>query len=309
MSNIKSKINIYISSKYRQQDEQTSDFKVVIPDGLLKCARDEYFTLNINCFYVYNTFYQCNANYNHFQLWFYTSGGLPYMFQDLYLTIGNPNIFDVMNNINTLISVYGNVSYDRIKNKFIYTRTYAQDSNYYNMYLVAINANSFLGFTNITKNLILTTGTYSTNPININPIQAINVTIGGDISFENNNIDNCYGRWQNSDIIIQKAIDVPMNGLIKYENVDGGDSFQYWLHNTDRIKYFELNVYDQDMNEIPDFPDYYLHVQFNIREKLQNNELLEKNIEYTKHNFLILGYIFDILNHFYKLLFNKNFLT
>ena len=50
MSNIKSKINIYISSKYRQQDEQTSDFKVVIPDGLLKCARDEYFTLNINCF-------------------------------------------------------------------------------------------------------------------------------------------------------------------------------------------------------------------------------------------------------------------
>ena len=309
MSNIKSKINIYISSKYRQQDEQTSDFKVVIPDGLLKCARDEYFTLNCNCFYVYNTFYQCNANYNHFQLWFYTSGGLPYMFQDLYLTIGNPNIFDVMNNINTLISVYGNVSYDRIKNKFIYTRTYAQDSNYYNMYLVAINANSFLGFTNITKNLILTTGTYSTNPININPIQAINITIGGDISFENNNIDNCYGRWQNSDIIIQKAIDVPMNGLIKYENVDGGDSFQYWLHNTDRIKYFELNVYDQDMNEIPDFPDYYLHVQFNIREKLQNNELLEKNIEYTKHNFLILGYIFDILNHFYKLLFNKNFLT
>ena len=100
-----------------------------------------------------------------------------------------------------------------------------------------------------------------------------------------------------------------MNGLIKYENVDGGDSFQYWLHNTDRIKYFELNVYDQDMNKIPDFPDYYLHVQFNIREKLQNNELLEKNIEYTKHNFLILGYIFDILNHFYKFLFNKNFLT
>ena len=44
MSNIKSKINIYISSKYRQPDEQTSDFKVVIPDGLLKCARDEYFT-------------------------------------------------------------------------------------------------------------------------------------------------------------------------------------------------------------------------------------------------------------------------
>ena len=309
MSDIKSKINIYCSSKYRQSDEQTYNFKVVIPDGLLECADDELFTMDINYLYFYNSFYQCNLNYNHFQLWFYTSGGLPYMLQDLYLTTGNPNIFDIISNINSLISVYGNVSYDRIKNKFIYTRTYAQDSNYYNMYLVAINASSFLGFINNTKNLILTTGTYSTNPININPIQAINITMGGDISFENNNIDNCYGRWQNSDIIIQKAIDVPMNGLIKYENIDSGDSFQYWLHNTSKIKWFVLNVYDQDMNIISDFPDYCIHIQFNIRELLQNNELLEKNIEYTKHNFLILGYIFDILNNFYKVFFNKNFLT
>ena len=43
------------------------------------------------------------------------------------------------------------------------------------------------------------------------------------------------------------------------------------------------------MKLINDILDYYLHVQFNIREKLQNNELLEKNIEYTKNNFLILG--------------------
>ena len=60
---------------------------------------------------------------------------------------------------------------------------------------------------------------------------------------------------------------------IKKKN--GGDSFQYWIHNTDKIKYFDLNVYDQDMRLINDLPDYYLHVQFNIREKLQNNELLE----------------------------------
>ena len=81
MSDIKSKINIYCSSKYRQSDEQTYNFKVVIPDGLLKCANDELFTMDINYLYFYNSFYQCNLNYNHFQLWFYTSGGLPYMFQ------------------------------------------------------------------------------------------------------------------------------------------------------------------------------------------------------------------------------------
>ena len=58
-SNIKSKINIYINSKYKQSDEQISNFKCVIPDGLLTCRNDEYFTMNINCFYVYNTFYNC----------------------------------------------------------------------------------------------------------------------------------------------------------------------------------------------------------------------------------------------------------
>ena len=73
-SNIKSKINIYISSKYKQSDQQISNFKVVIPDGLLTCRHDEYFTMNINCFYVYNTFYNCSSNYNYFQLWFYNIG-------------------------------------------------------------------------------------------------------------------------------------------------------------------------------------------------------------------------------------------
>ena len=305
----KSKINIYCSSKYRQPDEQTYNFKCIIPDGLLKCRLDEGFTMDVNCFYAYNTFYNCNSNYNHFQLWFFTQGGLPYMYQDLYLTNGNPNVFDVLNNLNSLISVYGNVSYNRIQNTFTYTRTYGQTTNYYNMYLVPINAGSFMGFTNNTQNLISSSGTNSTSPINVNTIQAINITIGGDISFLDNNIDNCYSKWQNSDIIIQKAVDVPKNSLIKYENIDGGDSFQYFLGNSDRIKWFSLNIYDQDMNIIPDFPDYYLHIQFNIREKLQNNELLTQNIEYSKNTFLILGYIFDMLNSFYKAFFNKNFLT
>ena len=134
------------------------------------------------------------------------------------------------------------------------------------MYIAPVTAGSFLGFKNNTKKLILSSSIYSTSPINVNPIQAINITISCDISFEKNNNDNYNGIWQNSDIIIQKAVDVPKNCLIKYENIDGGDSFQYWIHNTDKIKYFDFDVYDQDMNLISDFPDYYLHVQFNIRE-------------------------------------------
>ena len=45
-----SKINIYVNSKNRKSGESPSNFSVIIPDGLLKCNNDEYFTLSINSF-------------------------------------------------------------------------------------------------------------------------------------------------------------------------------------------------------------------------------------------------------------------
>ena len=65
-----SKINIYVNSKNRKSDETPSNFSVIIPDGLLKCASDEYFSLSVNSFYCYNDFYQCNINSNSFNIIF-----------------------------------------------------------------------------------------------------------------------------------------------------------------------------------------------------------------------------------------------
>ena len=47
-----SKINIYINSKNRKSDETPSNFSVIIPDGLLRVNKDEYFTLPVNSFIV-----------------------------------------------------------------------------------------------------------------------------------------------------------------------------------------------------------------------------------------------------------------
>ena len=63
-----SKINIYVNSKNRKVDETVSNFSVIIPDGLLKVNKDEYFTLSVNSFYCYNDFYQCNSNCNGFNI-------------------------------------------------------------------------------------------------------------------------------------------------------------------------------------------------------------------------------------------------
>ena len=67
-----SKINIYVNSKNRKSDESASNFGVIIPDGLLRVNKDEYFTMSVNAFYCYNDFYQCNSNCNGFNVLFRT---------------------------------------------------------------------------------------------------------------------------------------------------------------------------------------------------------------------------------------------
>ena len=288
-----SKINIYINSSFRNTDETVNNFKVVIPDDLLKCNLNEYFIMNITSFSTFNTFCQCNANSNYFQLLYYNSTGDLYSVVDFYLSIGNPNVNDILNNINSLISVHGYVTYDRITNKFTYYRTKAQNSNFYNLYINPVTAKSFLGFSS--KTLISFDGTICTNPINVNTITALNITVGGDIIFKNSNIDNCYNKWHNSNIILQKFIDVPKNALIKYDNIDGGDSFNYVLVNERKVKYFQLQVFDQNMNTSGDFPEYIINIQFEIVNKNEIIPILNNINGYIKEIYLMIGHILEFI--------------
>ena len=305
MSTSDCKINVYVHSKFRNADETVSNFNVKVPDGLLRVQPDEFFSLDVNCFHVYNTFYQCNVNSNHFQLIFRNQAGAVYATSDMYLNNGSPNVYDVLANLSSLLATYATVTYDRITNRFTYTRTYAQTTNNYSMYIKPIGAYLFLGFINNVETLISTTGSLCANAVNVVSIRTLNVVLDGDITFANNNLDNVYGFYQNTDIILQKAVDVTKNGLIQYENIDGGDSFHFLLCNIDRIKYFSLSVYDQDMKVIPDLPDYNIHLQFIIHKKDQTKKILTSIEEHTNHTYLILGYILEMISNFIKL-FSKS---
>jgi hypothetical protein len=90
-----------------------------------------------------------------------------------------------------------------------------------------------------------------------------------------------------------KPIDVASNGLLKYNNEDGGDSFQYRLANIEQITYFELTVHNQDDEFIPSFSDYILLLQF-IRHSTQENKIhsiLESILDYIKQMYLIISQI------------------
>ena len=302
-----SKINIYVNSKNRKSDETPSNFSVIIPDGLLKFDKDEYFTMSVNSFYCYNDFYQCNNNCNSFNIILKNNVDNISGQQLFLLPVGNLNVNDIVNAINSVLQPANVLSctYDNIKNKITFTRLTPQTPTNNTFYINTLKVGNFLGFKNDTEILISFNGTSSTYPININTITALSVGIDGDISFNHNNMESNLNNsvYKASDLIFQTAVNVPKGYLITYQNIDGGDSFKYTLGNNDRIKYFILSVYDQDGNTISDMTDYIIHIQFTINKKSQQEQLLKTLIDYNKQSYLIIGHIFDILNNLYNYFF------
>jgi hypothetical protein len=180
------------------------------------------------------------------------------------------------------------------------------------MYIKPINSGNFFGIDNNVEKLILTTGTLSTNPINVNSILALSIGIDGDISFNYNNMESSINNsvYKPSDLIFQTSVNVPKGYLIDYQNIDGGDSFKYTLGNPEKIKYFTLSVYDQDGNTITDMTDYIIHLQFEVNDKSKKEILMKTLIDYNKQSYLVLGHIFDIIhsiyNAFFKIKSNPN---
>jgi hypothetical protein len=89
-----------------------------------------------------------------------------------------------------------------------------------------------------------------------------------------------------------KPIDVPSNGLLKYNNEEGGDSFNYKLANVEQITWFTLSVYNQDNEFIPNFSNYILLLQF-IRHRTEEGKveiLLNSLLDYVKQIYLMISH-------------------
>jgi hypothetical protein len=217
---------------------------------------------------------------------------------DYTLQDGNPNVNDVRTNLNGLLLNKVVVSYDRIRNKFLYKRTLPITTDNFKMYLRIINSEDFLGFYKSERDKLILlpylNNIYSHSIVNISGDEAIIIKIAGDCILSGNTVDN-FGltTYQPSNIIFMKPIDVASNGLLKYNNEDGGDSFQYRISNIEQITYFELSVHNQDDEFIPNFSDYILLLQFirHTTEDNKTNSLLETLIDYVKQIYLIISQI------------------
>ena len=298
------KVNVFINSKNRAQNEEVSNFNVAIPDALLRLHnKDEYWTLNVNYFSCFNSWYNCQTDFNdQFQIIYYDNAQNMSETINLRLTEGNPDVYDIKNQLNKLLKNHVNVNYDKPKNIYIFKRTSIVTTDKHKLYLNIINAEDFLGFPRSKRNTLielpLLTDVFSEQPINVIGDEAITISINGDVGLETSTIDNFSAEeFVPSDIIFCQPIDVPPYSLLQYANEDGGDSFQFRLKPVKDIKYFNLKIKNQDNEIIPTMTDYILTLQF-IKHKTQNKTetLLESILDYIKQMFMMMG-----LNVFPKL--------
>ena len=291
------KVNVYINSKNRSTQEQVSNFNVDIPEGLLRLYnKDEYWTLNVNFFSAFNSWYNCMTDFNdYFQLVYHDNNGIETERIDFKLTEGNPDVYEVKKNLSGLLYGHVNVNYDKPKNKYTFTRVSAITSNRHKLHLKIINAEDFLGFPKIKRNILIElpplTYVYSEQPINVVGDEAITISISGDASLEGNTVDN-FGTdiYTPSNIIFCQAIDVPPYALLQYNNEDAGDSFQYRLKQVREITNFRLTVKNQDNEVIPKMTDYILTLQF-VKHKSTDKTitLLTQLVDYVKQLFMMIG--------------------
>ena len=230
-----------------------------------------------------------------FQLIYHNSSGVQTEVLTFQLKEGNPDVYDVKTNLNTLLSGHATVGYDKPRNVFMYTRSSLITTNRTKLYLKIINAEDFLGFPISKRYLLielpLARGVYSEQPINVVGDEAITITINGDADLEGNTVDNFGSKdFVPSDIIFCQAIDVPPYALIQYNNEDAGDSFQYRLKQIREIKNFSLIVKNQDNEVIPKMTDYLLTLQFVKHKSIDKTaSSLEKILDSLKQIFMMIG--------------------
>jgi hypothetical protein len=289
------KINLYVNSSYRKSDETTTRLKVIVPSGLIKSYGKDYFTLAITSFYCFNTLYQMDETNSDFII--IVRDASDNIFKYLYFSfvdcVGNPNVYDIRDELNTLLKDYISVTYDKIKNLFLFTRTKAVDTSNNKIYLKNKTSANFLGFSKdyINKEIEITTdGVYSYRPINVIYHQQILINIDGDIQMAINNLDNKISDvLEPSSVLFMKPIDINKNQLIMYDNYDGNASFQYKISQKDTINQINVRITNQDNEEIATLGDWQLTMQLERHDENMTESLLTQIKEYISYIFLIIG--------------------
>ena len=307
LSSLPARINLYLNSANRTLGDSASSFEMTMSNSLVTADTNEIFFLNIIQFNTFNNFYQVQTGYNtDFQIILKPTSGSNQIITGI-IPYGNLSVYDILNYVSVSLSGLITITYDKLKNKFIFTRIINNTTLYNgiyisNIYLNIINCEQLLGFSRTSRNnnieFVYNVAKYSDVPINVISITNFFVHVSGDLYLNDENYDNHNSsEVDNNNIIFSMAVDKPFNTCLSYNNSDGGNSFYFRLDNCKtNINHFRLEIRDQFNQLIPNFPEYNIILQFTkkTRENLFIIPLLDiKN--YLMQLYLMIGMLYQKL--------------
>ena len=297
MSSLPERVNLYISSETRTTPN-ASDFYVIISNNLY-IDSDETFYFNVIQFNAFNNFYQVMKGYNtDFEILIYNKDDELHDKIIGELPEGNPTIYDIIHYLSNLLSSIINVTYDKIKNKIIFT-TISSNANHDKIYLNIINCDKILGFSRDSRNkpifLEHNVAKFSDNPCNIISITNIFLHCYGDFNFNDYNFSNHdSNEMKSNNIMFSIPINCPYNHVITYNNEDGGNSFYFRVDKRSSINNIRLVVKDQYNEIIPNFKDYNVILQITKRKQINIvHKFLEVICEYLSQLMLLFGFVYE----------------
>jgi len=294
------KITSFISSENRQSNEYVYDFSVDYPDGILTIKDNEYCELNVLSFDMPNNMYNINATNDHFQITLdnanvrdihlkhgnYSVRTLLKEFQDIF----SENVIPETSILHTFFGTYADaLTIECIYNDTTNTYTFKKVIDLplgitlpiiFSLYFKPINCGALLGMVNGVEKEISANG-MTTGLINLIDYNKIIVHTEG-ISYYYSNIENLStisNKQFLSNIIFWKSkADVPPYQLIKYNNEDGGNSFNYRIENKE-INSLKLQLKNERGEFLKDAVNYMIVIQYIFYEKDDTNKVL-KSIDY-----------------------------
>ncbi len=288
------KNNVIICSKNRRKENTSTSSLDVELSTPLKCGENEFFTVNIQSFNMIKSFYaiQNGLNNKFFVVMKGEDGAYVEEFVR-YIPQGNYTVASLLIKLQELCFNLVNVEYDRILNKFKYTKSTSPDYNIegYDMYIRCENCGLILGFDDGVEKLINTT-TLSDNFVNVSGFTSLIIKLGG-LSMSSSYINMVSSKYDISRMIgiVDIASIMPMDSIVY--NSDVG---QYKI--TDKIiTRFSIDIVNENNVIFPQMSDYILNLVFE-KHSLPTDYNVMFNTLMTRINDLIfyISYLFQYFN-------------
>jgi len=290
MTQVAKHINLFLSSKNRQPSEHVCDFNVNLNNNIITAGSNQKIRLSVLNFHIPNNYYNINETNNEFHVIIRNAVDDYLLDTKIYkIEPGNYNVLTFRDYINQLCKDYLHLTYNKARN------TYAVKSLLSNSVTVAlkiVSCGQFFGLDNAANfeyELSTEDGDETDYTINMCAFDKIVLRVNG-LNIRDSTVDNIGGKiidkniqFTRSNILLWASRnDIPINGMIRFENLDSNANFSYVLNDRD-INEFNLTLTDEYGNALKTALDYTLLLKFEIFE--------DKTREMLSLIDLIVGYL------------------